>query len=73
MATKQEIFDVFYSKKLTTRSGGGTAKTKMGRNYPSLEAIAALGKKAKETSNELHQYFVKIRDRNPNIAPPPRP
>ena len=70
--TKSQIFDLFYSKQDVVRSGGGKLKTKMSRNKPPLQKVEELEKKIKE-NKKLYDYFLKLRTRKPDIAPPPRP
>ena len=72
--SKCEIFDLFYSKQSVVRSGGGKVKNKMTRNEPSLSLIDLMEKRIKKDGNKkMLDYFNKLRTRNPNIAPPPRP
>jgi hypothetical protein len=72
LVTKADIFDLFYGKQLVTRAGGGTSKSRMTRKMPTFEEIEAVKSQAKEDP-ELMKYFVKLRDRSPTFAPPPRP
>ena len=71
LTKKQEIFDIFYGKKPKARKGGGTIKNKMTRLNPSFEEINNLEKNIKNTI--LLKYFNKIKNRDVNLAPPPRP
>ena len=72
MTTKAEIFDLFYGKQNVVRKGGGKIKTKMTRQTPSSEAMFEMEAKLRG-NQKMTQYFVKLRDRKPGIAPPPRP
>ncbi len=72
MTTKADIFDLFYGKQMVTRAGGGTSKSRMTRKMPTFEEIEVVKSRVKGDS-ELAEYFVKLRDRSPTIAPPPRP
>ena len=44
----------------------------MTRQFPSLSKITTLEKKIKD-DKKLMKYFVKLRERKTDIAPPPRP
>ena len=68
---KHEIFDLFYGKRMVTRSGGGKIKNKMSRLNPSLEDINFIKNKIKD--KKLMNYFNKLLNRDTRIAPPPRP
>lgn len=70
--TKQSIFDVFYSVKETSRSGGGKNHKKMSSNNVSLEKINLI-KKSLNGDKDMLKYFEKLHNRPKNIAPPPRP
>jgi len=70
--TKGDIFDLFYAKQDVVRSGGGKVKSKMTRQSPSLKQVNALESKIKD-NKKLMKYFVKLRYRKSDIAPPPRP
>jgi hypothetical protein len=72
MTTKQDIFDLFYEKQTTSRSGGGKLTTKMaGRKVTETEQDN-MTSKIKENP-ELVKYYNKLLARDPSIAPPPRP
>lgn len=70
--SKESVFDLFYGKQLVTRAGGGTSKSRMTRKSPSMEAMEAM-RSSIGTNTELMTYFKKLRDRDPNLAPPPKP
>ncbi len=70
--SKQEVFDLFYSMQQVSRLGGGTLHSKMTRNRISSEILLEMENKIKQ-DGDLLKYYIKLRDRSPNIAPPPRP
>jgi hypothetical protein len=72
MTTKQEVFQLFYSVKQVSRSGGGTLHAKMTRNNVSSEDQFKMENSVKYNP-DLLKYYIKLRDRNVNIAPPPKP
>jgi hypothetical protein len=72
MVTKQEIFDLFYQRQLTSRSGGGNAKTKMTRCTVTKEAQTTMLSKINDDIDLLN-YYNKLLNRAANLAPPPRP
>jgi hypothetical protein len=72
MVTKLEVFNLFYSIKQVSRSGGGTLHAKMTRNCVSSEVLLEMENKLKHDT-DLFQYYIKLRDRCPKIAPPPKP
>jgi hypothetical protein len=69
--SKQEIFDFFYSVQQVSRSGGGKPKAKMTRRSD-IPLIAIDNLKKMITSDNM-DYFNKLLNRDPNLAPPPRP
>lgn len=72
--TKGDIFDFFYEKRKSVREGGGTVKMKMGRKNISHEESQKFFNDLKRNGNPmLVKYFLRLRDRKPGIAPPPRP
>lgn len=74
MVSKREVFDLFYSMQQVSRSGGGALHSKMTRNSVSSENQLKMEKQLRELNDvDLLAYFVKLRDRNPKIAPPPKP
>lgn len=78
MTTKQDIFDLFYGKKMKGRAGGGTLKSKMTRLSPSHDDMENMKKSIRKLDdpymvNKLLEYFNKLHGRKPEIAPPPRP
>jgi hypothetical protein len=75
LLSKCLIFDLFYGKKQVTRSGGGTVKTKMTRRLVSDENLNKMETKIKKSSDAKFfiKYFLKLKSRKPDIAPPPRP
>ena len=66
------MFDIFYSKRMVVRSGGGTSKKKMCRNEISSDEIAA-SEMSLKSNPKLYKYFNKLKNRSGKIAPPPRP
>ena len=70
--TKCSIYDIFYHKQMVTRSGGGTLKNKMCRRMVSVDVTETFQKKL-AGDKKLLEYFNKLKNRNPSIAPPPRP
>ena len=69
---KTTIFDTFYKPILTTRAGGGMPKKKMRRITPTYEQMLCMELQIK-TNNRLLAYYTKLKNRDPKIAPPPRP
>ena len=70
--TKATIFDMFYQKQTVSRSGGGTQRKKMSRIAVSAEDMDSMEKRL-SGNKKLLEYFKKLRDRKPGIAPPPYP
>lgn len=71
--TKMEIFALFYGIAPKTRAGGGKLKNKMTRKNASLETCTAMLMRIKKHSPELEDYYHKLCNRSPSIAPPPPP
>jgi hypothetical protein len=69
---KTKIFDIFYKPMIKTRAGGGTPKKKMGRITPTYKQMQSTELKNKNNKHLL-TYYTKLKNRNPKIAPPPRP
>ena len=69
---KTKIFDTFYKPILTTRAGGGMPKKKMRRITPTYKQMLCMELKIK-TNNRLLAYYTKLKNRDPKLAPPPRP
>jgi hypothetical protein len=72
MVTKTEIFNLFYSKQITTRKGGGTTKCRMARNNPSYSAIENMRMRV-QGDDDAQKYFETLYNRDSRIAPPPKP
>lgn len=72
MATKSEIFDLFYQPHDTVRSGGGKVKTKMARKTVTKQEQLDMQTKI-GADQVLMDYFDKLLKRNEKLAPPPRP
>ncbi len=72
--SKGDIFDVFYQREETTRAGGGMTKKKICRQKVSVDVLNKIELELKGHENpKLLAYFIKLKDRNAKIAPPPRP
>ena len=70
--TKGDIFDLFYQLQTVSRAGGGTQKKKISAVTVSNEKLSTMQKELADDPMLL-SYFIKLRDRNKSIAPPPRP
>ena len=70
--SKSAIFDFFYQRQSSSRSGGGKIKKKMSRVSVSCESMITMESNIIQ-NRKLHNYYLKLRDRKSNIAPPPRP
>ena len=72
--SKGRIFDIFYKRQDTNRSGGGMTKKKMCRQKVSIDNIDCIESILKGHKNSnLIAYFTKLKGRSSKIAPPPRP
>jgi hypothetical protein len=71
--TKAIIWNIFYAKQKVVRKGGGTAKMKVGRQTVSAEKIAQFNKSLGSKDTKLAKYYIKLRDRKIDIAPPQMP
>lgn len=72
--SKGRVFDLFYKRQETTRSGGGMSKKKMCRQTVSADVLDNVEAKLKEHENfTFLKYFNKLKNRSNKIAPPPRP
>lgn len=72
MASKAEIWALFYGEGTTTRAGGGKPHKSIQRLSPSFEAQEKVRVQATLDSH-LKAYFEKLQTRDGNLAPPPKP
>lgn len=75
--SKSDIFDLFYEQKEGSRSGGGKMKKKTRRRQVNFNECKELENKISKVPDKFKQkllkYYEELKNRNPDIAPPPKP